>query len=358
MNYLVREKKNTELTGVSLFSGAGGMDVGFSRAGFKILWANDFNEDACNTFRENHGDIIECGSILDYMDDISKFKGVDIVFGGPPCQGFSVAGKMDPTDSRSQLVFSFMDVVEEISPRAFVMENVKALGALEKWSEVRKKLLLRAKDLGYDLAQIVILNASHFGVPQKRERMFFIGIKDPKSFNEVLGIEPLFEKYKKIPVKVGEIVKKLGRVGELTNPKTCNAIITLAKNPVLRRSPYAGMLFNGAGRPIDPNGYANTLPASMGGNRTPFVDESHIFDNEESWIEKYHEQLLAGSEPHKSQKVPARLRRITIKEAMKIQSFPDEYIFTGGNNAIYKQIGNAVPCDLAHVVANVVKRLL
>lgn len=358
MSKSVGNSKQRKLTGVSLFSGAGGMDVGFLNAGYEILWANDFDKNACETFRANHGDIIEHGRIEEYVPMLSKFRGVDVVFGGPPCQGFSVAGKMNPDDERSKLVFSFMDVVEQVQPRAFVMENVKALGALDKWSLVRERLFERASKLGYEFRQIFILNASEFGVPQKRERMFFIGLKKPGALTDFFGAQDYFDKYKVKPPKVGDIVRKLGRAGSPTNPHTCNAKITTATNPILRRSPYAGMLFNGAGRPIDPDGYANTLPASMGGNKTPFIDEAQIFDGEPGWVEEYHESLWNGGKSLDFQEAPKRLRRITVKEAIKIQTFPDDYIFVGGNNAAYKQIGNAVPGKLAEVVANVVREFL
>ena len=139
------KKLDRGLSAISLFSGAGGMDVGFSNSGYEIVWANDFDKNACDTFAANHGNIIEYGSITDFIPLLHKFRGVDIVFGGPPCQGFSVAGKMNPNDERSKLVFSFFDVVEQVQPRAFVMENVKAsdLGPL-KPSEV-----LRAREI-YD----------------------------------------------------------------------------------------------------------------------------------------------------------------------------------------------------------------
>jgi DNA (cytosine-5)-methyltransferase 1 len=334
------------------------MDVGFSRAGFRILWANDFDKDACNTFRANHGSIIEYGKIQDFVKKLKDYKGADIVFGGPPCQGFSVAGKMDPTDERSKMVFSFMDVVETVNPRAFVLENVKALGALEKWGLVREKLFKRAADLGYKFRQILILNSSEFSVPQKRERMFFIGLKEPKGINELVGIRSYLDKYKSIPPTVGEIIRKLGKAGTDSNPWTCNAKITIATSPILRKSPYAGMMFNGAGRPIDPNGYANTLPASMGGNKTPIVDEAQIFDGKLGWVEKYHKTLMNGGKALDFQVAPKQLRRITLKEAVAIQTFPENYKFIGGTNSIYKQIGNAVPCNMAFAVASVVKEIL
>lgn len=346
------------LTGISLFTGAGGMDVGFSKAGFRILWANDIMKDACDTYAANHNAPIECGDLTPLIPRLSKFRGADVVFGGPPCQGFSVAGKMNPKDARSQMVFKFMDVVDRVRPRAFVMENVKALGALSKWDYVREALMERAEELGYAFRHIVILNATEFGVPQKRERMFFIGLRKVPSHINGTNFAERFENYKKKAEPVGKIFKELGPAGTASNTKVCKAKITLAANPILRKSPYAGMLFNGMGRPIDPNGYSNTLPASMGGNKTPIVDERQIFDGAPSWIEKYHDGVW-NKRVHPEFKVAPRfLRRITVDEASRIQTFPKNYKFIGRQNSIYTQIGNAVPCKLAEVVANVVGDIL
>ena len=344
-------------TAISLFTGAGGMDVGFSKAGFDVLWANDINADACATYSKNHKNPIRCGDLNTFFDEIENYKAVDLVFGGPPCQGFSVAGKMDPNDERSKLIFSFMDVIEKVQPKAFVMENVKALGALDKWKLVREKLFQRANELGFKFTQIVVLNATEFGVPQKRERMFFVGIKDPKGINELKGLETYLSKYKREASKLREVFKKLGPAGSQKNNRICNAKITLASKPILRKSPYAGMLFNGAGRPVDPNGYANTLPASMGGNKTPIIDENQVYKNNVSWIEQYHSGIMNGKEAAFCE-APKFLRRMTIDEALRIQTFPDNYEFCGKPNSIYTQIGNAVPCGLAFAVASALKDMM
>lgn len=330
------------------------MDVGFSRAGFEVVWANDIDADSCETYRENHGDVIRCGDLRDFYNDIRAFKGADLVFGGPPCQGFSVAGKMDPSDERSRLVFDFLNVVESVKPKAFVMENVKALGALDKWSDVRNELIRKSHALGFKFAQIIILNATEFNVPQKRERMFFIGIREPR---KGMNLSAEIEKYRQKSGNVRTILEELGVAGNPKNSRVCNARITLAANPILRRSPYAGMLFNGAGRPIDPEDYANTLPASMGGNKTPIIDEEHVFGSGKSWIKEYHSQLMRGSRA-KFRDAPAFLRRLTIDEALQIQTFPKNYNFKGRQNSVYKQIGNAVPCNLAQAVGFAVRDLL
>jgi DNA (cytosine-5)-methyltransferase 1 len=117
------------------------------------------------------------------------------------------------------------------------------------------------------------------------------------------------------------------------------------------------MLFNGAGRPIPVEGASPTLPASMGGNKTPIVDEGQIFGGQESFIEEYHKGLIDGGTPN-SGTAPARLRRLTIRECAAIQTFPLDYVFRGAKSSIYKQIGNAVPCHLAEVVARSLSAVL
>lgn len=348
-----------EFSAVSLFSGAGGMDVGFGKAGFDIVFANDINKAACDTFNLNHKIKSLCGDLRDYKDRVSLFKGVDLVFGGPPCQGFSVAGKMDPHDERSQLIWSFFDKIELLKPKAYVCENVKALAINNRWSQIRDGLIEKSNSLGYTTA-LVVLNASDYGVPQARERMFLVGVKEKSrvtsSMFKAALMSSLADK-EEIPIIISDLIRSLGPAGSENNNRTCSAIITYAKNPVLRKSPYAGMLFNGAGRPINPNGVALTLAASMGGNKTPIVDEEEIFNGEPSYVANYHQELLAGSVPRKGT-APSRLRRITIDEALAIQSFPYDYKMSGSQSAMYRQIGNAVPCRLAEVLAMTVSEAL
>lgn len=345
-----------KLTGVSLFTGAGGMDVGFENAGVQIVFANEIVKDAADTYNANHpSGVMVNDDINNVLDTLDRFHGADLVFGGPPCQGFSVAGKMDPDDERSKLIFTFLDVVERVTPRAFVMENVKALGYLEKWSAVRAKYLTKAQNLGYYTVPF-ILNATEYGVSQKRERVFFIGIRN--WYNQII-MEDLLEKEKQPAPVIRDLLASLGRAGTENNPKTCTARITFATEPVMRKSPYAGMYFNGQGRPIDIDGYANTLPASMGGNKTPFVDEDYLYGNaSEDWVVAYHKGLVDGSIVPEFGEAPSRLRRITVKEAARIQSFPDDYIFCGNKGAHYTQIGNAVPCKMAEAVARAVVKYL
>lgn len=341
-----------KLTAVSLFTGAGGMDVGFENAGVEVVFANELMSEAAATYNANHIEgVMVNDDINNVMETLDQFKGVDLVFGGPPCQGFSVAGKMDPDDDRSKLIFTFLDVVERVKPRAFVMENVKALGKLEKWEPVRRKYLDKTRALGYNCSPF-ILNATEYRVSQKRERVFFIGIRDNGDpFFEYHMNDLLCQQKNKAPI-IRDLLRSLGKAGTEKNPKTCTARITFATQPVMRKSPYAGMYFNGQGRPINVDDYANTLPASMGGNKTPFVDEEYLYGNATSdWVVDYHKGLMDGTIIPEFKEAPDRLRRITIKEAIRIQSFPDNYVFCGNKGRVYTQIGNAVPCKMAEAVA-------
>jgi DNA (cytosine-5)-methyltransferase 1 len=338
---------------VSLFCGAGGMDVGFAMAGVTVLWANELDTDAAKTYQKNNPHITL------RQGDIRKIKGelrhygegtIDIVFGGPPCQGFSVAGKMNPDDERSKLIWEFFDVVEMLKPKCFVMENVKALGELQRWGSIRERILARANCLGYS-SFLKLLNAADFSVPQKRERVFFVGFRDACSAASKLFDDKIASQVKPRGT-LRDCLKKLPPAGTCGNPITCTAKISLAASPVMRKSPYAGMMFNGLGRPLDLDNQANTLPASMGGNKTPILDGLLLENPEaENWIKKHHANLCAGIPAEKNAPVPAHIRRITAVEAAAIQTFPPEYEFVGEKSSIYRQIGNAVPCNLAAAVA-------
>jgi DNA (cytosine-5)-methyltransferase 1 len=339
------------LKGISLFTGAGGMDVGFSNAGIEIVMANELVPIACDTYAANHTNTkLLRGDINDYKDNF-RIKSANIVFGGPPCQGFSVAGKMNPEDERSQLIWAFLDIVERIQPEIFVMENVKALGLLEKWKPVRTRFIEKAMSIGY-YCHYFILNAADFGVSQNRERVFFIGSRKPY---DSMDFEKLVEKYKEKPKTLRELFSSLPIAGSKENPLTCTAKISLASNPVMRKSPYAGMLFNGMGRPLNLETVSTTLPASMGGNKTPIIDnnlleEPTAFD----WVKEYHSRLWNKTEDAQFAIAPKQLRRLTIIESAAIQSFPADYIFCGAKSAVYTQIGNAVPCKLAQCIAEAI----
>jgi DNA (cytosine-5)-methyltransferase 1 len=325
---------------VSLYSGTGGLDDGFERAGFDTVWANDFDEQAVKAYNANlPGERAHWGDIGGYKDELFALQEIDLVIGGPPCQGFSVAGNMDPADPRSEHVWTFMEAVERLEPTAFVMENVKALATNRRWTPLIAALKAKGRSLGYEV-EVFVLNAADYRVPQSRERMFFVGIKGaaPQAPPTTDGRR----------VTVLDALDGLPELGTPGNDQLCTAIITPARNPVLRRSPWAGLLFNGKGRALNLHAPALTLPATMGGNRTPIVDEGHRAGGRE-WIVDYHARLMAGKPP--VDKVDSALRRLTVQEAAALQTFREGWAFQGSQSARFRQIGNAVPPRLAYAVA-------
>ena len=258
-------------------------------------------------------------------------------------------GKMNPEDERSQLIWSFLKAVEIIRPKAFVMENVKALAAISKWRDVREEYIHRANELGYGCVPFIV-NAAEYGTPQKRERVFFIGIRDDYSFEQKMW-DNIREQQRKAPV-IRELFKDLGPAGTEKNPRTCNAKITFAVRPVIRRIPYDCLMFNGIGRPIDPDGYSRTITASAGGNMTLIVDEKFLHNpTADNWIQEYYDKVINKEIIPEFKEAPERLRRLTIRETMRLQTFPDNYVFCGPKSSVYKQLGNAVPCEMAKTIA-------
>ena len=158
------------------------------------------------------------------------------------------------------------------------------------------------------------------------------------------------------PPTLRTAIESLPSWGKPGNNTMCLARVTPAKSPVLRRSPFAGMLFNGQGRPMDLEMPAPTLPASMGGNRTPIIDQKQLDSGCVSWVANYHRSLRSGESP--VQVVPEQLRRITVEEAAAIQTFPPRMRWHGPQSTKYRQIGNAVPPMLAYHVATALRRWL
>jgi DNA (cytosine-5)-methyltransferase 1 len=185
--------------------------------------------------------------------------------------------------------------------------------------------------------------------------MFLVGLRK----GNASGFKTVIRKYQRKAPTVREALSHLDPAGTGNNQRICNAGITLAAKPIMRKSPYAGMIFNGAGRPIEIDGYALTLPASMGGNKTPIIDNVVLNDaSAKNWVVEYHAHLMKGGEPYFWKDVPEHLRRITVDESLALQTFPHDYKLSGKKSDAYRMIGNAVPCNLAYAVASTMSDLL
>lgn len=298
---------------VSLFSGAGGLDLGFKMAGHEIIWANDLYSDAVETYRRNLGDHIVC-------EDISKIKAddvpdCDIIIGGFPCQGFSVANtKRHENDERNTLYKELIRIIDAKKPKFFLAENVKGLTNLAK-GKVFEMILKDFENLGY-VVKHKILNAADYGVPQTRQRVIIVGVRKDIDF-EYIYPNPTHDKNGEngLPcwVSVGEVMSAI------PNPDLPNDL------PNHEYSKYK-LNFNGyiGHRELDPDKPAPTVTA-RGDNKGGVV-------------------IL----PH-----PNATRRMSCRELAAVQSFPLDYYFFGNRSSVYRQIGNAVPPLLGFAVANV-----
>ena len=296
---------------VSLFSGAGGLDLGFKMAGHDIIWANDLYGDAVDTYRANLGNHIVC-------EDIFSVKGedvpdCDVVIGGFPCQGFSVANiKRNVADERNQLYKQLIRIIEAKKPKFFLAENVKGIMSLGK-GEILKMILADFSNLGYKV-QAKLLNAADYGVPQLRQRVFIIGVRNDVDFNYEYPLPTHSADESEGLLKwlgVGDALK------DIPDPDEPNAI------PNHDYSKYK-LRFNGylGHRTIDPEKPAPTVTA-RGDDKGGVVVLHH----------------------------PSNQRRMSCRELAAVQSFPLNYAFSGNRSSVYRQIGNAVPPFLSKALA-------
>ena len=336
---------------LSLYSGAGGLDLGFERAGAHIVTACERDSHAAATLQAAFPKTIIHRDVINLVPTLREGD-YGLIIGGPPCQGWSVAGKMQLDDPRSKHVWVFLEAVERVRPKIFVMENVDAIAVLGKWKKAREDILNRVSDLGY-ATYMTVLNANDFGVPQNRKRMFLFGILGTSNETVQVRLSMLLDAQRRPGGTVREVLTTLGAAGSQGNPITSNAIITYARRPIMRSTAYAGNLFNGAGRPLKLDAPAPTIAASAGGNKTHIVDEMEI-NGEPSFAKEYHAWLKQDGEIRVGI-APGRLRRLTIAESAAFQGFPADYPWQGPRSSVYRQIGNAVPVGLGEVVGRVTR---
>ena len=312
---------------IDLFAGAGGLSLGFERAGFRSVAAVEADRDCAETYNNlfpaselKHRDIREVS--------FNELKGVDLVAGGPPCQPFSSGGKgLSSEDSRDMLP-EFIRVIREVRPRAFLLENVPGLAG-PSHKAYFQNVLAALRDLEYTL-WLQVLNAADYGVPQKRRRLFVVGLTQGKFRFPQVTHGP----YAKRPhVTAGKYISTTRTLGE---PNA--SVVVYAKRPDLRPSPYDGQLFNGGGRPINLTAPSHTILAAAGGNKTHFLDTR-------GEVPPYHAHLVRGGKPRMG--VLEDGRRLTVLESALLQSFPKQVRFFGSRSSQYSQVGNAVPPCLA-----------
>jgi DNA (cytosine-5)-methyltransferase 1 len=318
---------------IEVCSGAGGLSTGFINKNFKPMLLNDFDKICCKTLELNHNNCnIIKGSFVEI--DFTKYKGIDILMGGVPCQSFSQAGKRKGLDDpRGNLLLEFIKIVDKIEPKIFLIENVKGLITHDEGNTFNS-IINTITELNKYKIYHKVLNANDYGVAQKRERLFIIGVHNK--------IKKKFKFPKKLENK--PILKDV-----LINvPKSEGLQYSEEKKKIMDLVPQGGCWIN---LPEEiQKSYMKQSYYSSGGKRGI---ARRLSMNEPS--------LTLTTSPCQKQTErchPTETRPLNIKEYSRIQSFPDNYIFSGSILQQYKQIGNAVPVKLAEEIAEAIKKVL
>lgn len=354
---------------IDLFSGAGGLTLGFSqvrdgqgRQVFQPVWANDFNRHAAATYNENFGAHCVCGDVEAMLaaDDF-EVPSADLVVGGPPCQGFSLLNKKRRTDPRKQLWRPFMEFVERSGARLFVMENVRQLLRSYELQEI----VAVAQELGFKTAS-ALLCAADYGVPQERYRAFVVGFRGPMNLD--FPPVPTHRKPEKNHLGKGETARKnRASAGNLPTWATvADCIRDLPPMPTGDLGELPSPLDLHFGRNPTPKSALRYRAVPPGGNRFDLQRNAPEL-TPDCWLRKTsggtdlfgrlwwdRPSVTIRTEFFKPEKGrylhPEQHRPITHREAARIQTFPDDFQFVGSKAEIARQIGNAVPPRLGQAV--------
>lgn len=298
-----------EFKAVSLFCGAGGLDIGFERAGFHTVWANDFNSDACKTYERWSDAKVVYGDIGKI--DVSDIPDADVLLGGFPCQGFSLAGPRKLDDSRNVLYKHYVRVVKAKQPLMFTGENVKGLLTMGN-GQIIDAVIQSFSDCGYDV-YYTLVNAKNYEVPEDRERVLIVG------FRKDLNIHNFnFPVPRKNIITIKEALKN---VPAPTDDDVCNAAYSSRYMSRNRKRNW--------------NDVSYTIPA--------MAKQVPLWSGSPDMVKINNDLWKFGSD--------GVTRRFSWQEAAALQTFPSDMEFYGNLTSKYRQIGNAVPVKLAEILA-------
>ncbi len=369
---------------VDLFCGSGGLSLGFTQEGFVTCLANDIQDVCVDTYAHNHpetprnriilGDIKE--AVVDKIDELIGNTHVDIVVGGPPCQGFSMANRQRLIDDpRNKLYKNFVQTVEKVRPPFFVMENVKGM------LSVKNQVIEDFEAIGYEVVA-KILNAKDFGVPQNRERLIYIGNRIGIDNEEIFDL--IFELSKKIPDTTLEDalfgLRKLEalRIKNATDLDTEESGRRIDHDYIQKHNDYVSYINQGRMYPAVLNHkarYNNDRDIEIFSRLTPgdkstdpkiadimpYARRNDIFKDKYFKLEpdKVCKTITAHMKFDCNMYIhPYEARGLTPREAARVQSYPDDYYFRGAYTKTYMQIGNSVPPLLGRAIASCIKKYL
>ena len=345
----------TNINVIDLFCGCGGLSYGFAAAGYNILLGIDNDAKALETFSFNHQKAkVICGDItqISYSKDIKPLIGakkIDIIIGGPPCQGMSLSGPRKFEDPRNSLYLSYIRLVKEMQPQAFVIENVPGLVSLFK-GKIKDSILEQFTQMGYNV-QYKILCAADYGVPQSRRRVIFVGLQNeifayPEPLNDIVTCSMALSDLPALEDETGSEIMDYAlppqnnyqqlmrlRSGEVRNHIAAN------HSEKVRR--IISLVPDGGNYKDLPEEYRRTRNFHIAWTRfdsnkpAPTIDTGH----------RHHFH-------YKYNRVP------TVRECARLQSFPDDFVFFGNKTQQFRQVGNAVPPLVAQYIAIQLKKFL
>ena len=393
-----KEVKSNKPKMVDFFAGAGGLSCGFSQAGFRVCFANDFEDVCVRTYRYNHPELPskdvlkeDIRNIVDNIDHYVK-EDIDIVVGGPPCQSFSSANQRRIIDDpRNELYKYYIEAIKKICPKFVLMENVKGMLAVanqvvEDYKSIRIKK--DGKVYTYDVSYR-LLNAVNFGVAQSRERLIYLAVRNDIAYSKHVTPEVLFQKIEKAcknnphynlqsaleyikPLDAPRIKGMTEIDDELTGMKIGLNTFDSCGNPYLtsinsgRLIPY---VFNHKARYCSDINYEIFRRLEQGEDATnpkiadimPYSRRNGIF--KDKYFKLYADRPCRTITAHLKMDClshihPFQVRSLTPREAARVQSFPDDYLFLGAYLKTYMQIGNAVPVLMAKQIASIIRNYI
>lgn len=339
---------------LDLFCGCGGLSYGFESAGYTIVLGIDNDRKALDTFELNHKDAKTiCGDIAAIhsadIDAVTGGKIIDVIIGGPPCQGMSLSGPRKFDDPRNKLYLSYIRLVEEIRPKAFVIENVPGLVSLFG-GQIKNSIIQRLSELGYTVCYKTLCSAD-YGVPQRRRRVIFVGIKNavfeyPTPSKTQITCEMALSDLPPLTDSIGSDSQKYQTIASNDYQRLMRLRSSDVKNHIAavhsqKVQDIISLVPDGGNYKDLPEPYRSSRNFHVAWTRfnsqkpAPTIDTGH----------RHHFH-------YKYNRVP------TVRECARLQSFPDDFVFLGNKTQQFRQVGNAVPPLMAQAIAEQLKKYL
>lgn len=361
---------------IDLFAGVGGLSTGFRKAGFNIVLANEIDKDIAESYRKNHPETKMINDdIKNIISEIDNYNNIDVIVGGPPCQGFSMAGarirenksSQFLDDPRNYLFRYYFQIVQKVEPKYFVMENVPGMLSMKdgKIIEEIENLFTDANNFSNGRYYIykTVLNAYDYGVPQERHRLIIIGSKKEVNFEKILiNVKERMQLSGEIkPTTIGDAISDLNYLSSGEGKFEQDYKREALTDYQLERRKKSEKLFNHIATNHNSVAIDRMSRLKPGDRRLDLVEGKQIKSvhsgayGRMKWNEPAKTIITRFDTPSSGVYVHPEINRtLTPREAARIQSFDDDYIFYGNKSSVIKQIGNAVPPLLAYYLANVI----